>query len=145
MQSSYLKSAKFSEILIKFLSIWYIVGICRPFNGKLVSGWTKQSTFFQFPPYVSERQSYGLVKLMMAAKKSGCLRDWWELSALNFTAEPDFVRSAIKVSAFQIRNINYSPLSRVPQISIKPYSREYQLPPACLPNTPLKRPLIFKF
>ena len=44
MQSSYLKSAKFSKILIKFLSIWYIIGLCRPFN----QGCLANKTYFSF-------------------------------------------------------------------------------------------------
>ena len=50
-QRSYLKSVKFTEILIKFPLIWYIVGLCRPNIGIKFVIQTKLSTFLRPPPY----------------------------------------------------------------------------------------------
>ena len=49
-QSSYLKFSKFSKILIKFPSIWYMVGLSRFHLGQKISHFIKAVHFYFYHP-----------------------------------------------------------------------------------------------
>ena len=74
-QSSYIKFGKFSQILIKFPLIWYMVLICRPNIGIKFVVQAKQSTFLCPSPYNTgidkpEGLAWALVAYCSAAMSS---------------------------------------------------------------------------